>query len=99
MSISDVSAAETWIREACKILGLQEDIKVIMVADRWRWTLDYEQDPSKPDVGMNMIKLERALQTAIKRPIDLRLEAMADKNRRKQRNVLTNGKENTAVKK
>jgi hypothetical protein len=88
LSISDVSAAETWIKEACQVLGLQTDIKVVMVVNRWRWTLDYDQDKTKPDFAMNMIKLERALQTALKRPIDLRLEAMSDKNRRKQRNVL-----------
>lgn len=88
MSISDVNAAETWIRDACKILGLQTDIKVIMVVNRWRWTIEYDQDPGLPDVAKNMIKLERALQTALGRPIDLRLEAETDKNRRKQRNVL-----------
>lgn len=88
MSISDVSAAETWIREACKILGLQEDIKVIMVVNRWTWTLDYDQDKNKPDFALNMIKLERALQAALKRPIDLRLEKVADKNLRQKRNVL-----------
>lgn len=88
MSISDVSAAEGWIREACKLLGLQEDIKVIMVVNRWTWTLDYDQDNDKPDFAVNMLKLERALQTALKRPIDLRLEKMADKNKRQKRNVL-----------
>ena len=97
LSISDVSAAEKWIREACHILGLQTDIKVIMVTNRWRWTLEYEQDPNKPDFAMNMIKLEKALQTALKRPIDLRLEAEADKNRRKQRNVLTNESNNRNI--
>jgi hypothetical protein len=88
VSISDVSAAEKWIREACVVLGLQTDIKVIMITNRWRWTLEYEQDASRPDFSMNMIKLERALQAALKRPVDLRLEALSDKNRRKQRNVL-----------
>lgn len=88
MSISDVSSAETWIREACQLLGLQTDVKVIMVVNRWRWTLEYEQDPTKPDFGMNMIKLERALQTALKRPIDLRLEKVVDKNMRQKRNTL-----------
>ncbi len=89
MSISDVSAAETWMREACLLLGLQTNLKVVSVTNRWRWTLEFEQDPLKPDVGMNMIKLERALQTALKRPIDLRLESKEDKNMRKKRNVLS----------
>lgn len=91
MSISDVSSAENWISEACKLLGLQTDIRVVMVTNRWRWTLDFEQALDKPDIGMNMIKLERALQAALKRPIDLRLESVADKNMRKKRNVLTHG--------
>lgn len=89
MSISDVSSAETWLREACLLLGLQTDLKVVMVVNRWRWTLEYEQDQEKPDVGMNLIKLERALQHALKRPIDLRLESKEDKNMRKKRNVLS----------
>lgn len=91
MSISDVSAAETWIREACVILGLQTDIKVVAVQNRWRWTLEYEQSKEHPDFSMNMIKLETALHTSLKRPIDLRLEALADKNRRHKRNVLAQG--------
>lgn len=94
MSISDVSAAETWLREACMLLGLQTNIKIVSVTNRWRWTLDFEQDPTKPDVGRSMIKLEKALQTALKRPIDLRLESVADKNMRKKRNVLAGAGEN-----
>lgn len=89
MSISDVSWAEDHIRACCKELGLQEDIKVIMVVNRWRWTLDYEQDPNKPDFSKNMIGLETMLHQKTGRPIDLRLEALSDKNRRKQRNVLS----------
>lgn len=91
MSISDVTAAEGWIKDACETIGLQTDIKVIMVNNRWRWTLEYNQDPKKPDVGLNMIRLEIALQKATGRPIDLRLEAMEDKMKRKKRNVLTSG--------
>lgn len=88
MSISDVGYAERLISSCCAELGLQENVKVVMVTNRWRWTLDYEQDPNKPDFGMGMIKLERLLQEKTKRPIDLRLEAEIDKNRRKERNVL-----------
>ena len=88
MSISDVSFAEGAILGCCLQLGLQEDIKVVSVTNKWRWTLDFVQDPSKPDVSRSMIKLERMLQERLKRPIDLRLEAESDKNKRKQRNVL-----------
>lgn len=88
MSISDVSSAEGWIREACQKLGLQEDLKIVSVTNRWRWTLEYNQSPDHPDFGKNMIRLERELQEKLKRPIDLRLESEIDKNKRKQRNVL-----------
>lgn len=88
MSISDVGFAETAIKEACASLNLQTDIKVVMVQNKWRWTLDYTQDPNYPDFGKNMIKLERIVQEKLKRPIDLRLEAEADKNKREKRNVL-----------
>lgn len=91
MSISDVSFAEAAIQKACLILGLQTDIKVVAVTNRWRWMLDFEQDKEKPDIGNNMIKIERLIQEDLKRPIDLRLESLADKNMRKKRNVLTHG--------
>lgn len=89
--ISDVSFAERAIQNACEKLGLQTNIKVVSVTNRWRWMLDFEQDVDKPDVGMNMIKIETLVQEALKRPIDLRLESLADKNMRKKRNVLTHG--------
>lgn len=88
MSISDVSFAENAIKSACTKLGLQEDIKVVSVTNRWRWTLDFEQDLGKPDVSTNMIKMERIIQEELKRPVDLRLESKADKNMRKKRNIL-----------
>lgn len=75
------------LKECCKLLGLQEDVKIIEVKG-FRWTLEYAQSKDHPDFGRNMIKLERMLQLMEKRPIDLRLEAMEDKNKRKKRNVL-----------
>lgn len=92
MSISEVSTAETWIKDACLELGLQTDIKIVSVTNRWRWTLEYEQDPKMPDFGMNMMRLEAKLQDKLKRPIDLRLERVPDKNMRDKRNVLTGRK-------
>lgn len=93
MSISDVGFAEGAILGCCVILGLQEDIKVVSVTNRWRWTLDFVQDPNKRDVNVNLIKLERMLQEKLKRPIDLRLEPASDKNKRKQRNVLSESRQ------
>jgi len=75
------------LNEACKSLGLQDDVKIVEVI-KLRWVLDYKQDVNKPDFGQNMIKLERLLQAATKHPIDLRLESESDKNKREQRNVL-----------
>ena len=91
MSISEVSAAEEWLKSACMTLGLQSNVKIIGVVNKWRWTLEYEQDPAKPDFALSMIDLESTLRRTLGRPIDLRLESESDKNRRKQRNVLTDG--------
>jgi hypothetical protein len=87
--ISDFLPAEDWLRDACEVLGLQRTVKIVAVRDRWIWTLDYEQDPNYPDFAMNMMKLEAALQYSTKRPIDLRLERLADKNMREKRNTLS----------
>ena len=51
--------------------------------DRFRW---YVQD--RAGLGPEMIRLERELQTRTGRPIDLRLEPTADKNKRFDRNYL-----------
>jgi hypothetical protein len=75
------------LKECCKLLGLQDDVKIIHTKG-FRWMLEYDQSPNHPDFGRNMIKLERMLQLMEKRPIDLRLEPLEDKNKRKQRNVL-----------
>jgi hypothetical protein len=87
--ISDISYAGRALHEACAQLGLQTDVKIVSVVNRWRWTLDYEQSPAHPDFAKQMIKLETLLQSTLKRPIDLRLEPMADRNLRKKRNILT----------
>lgn len=77
------------LKDCCKLLGLQEDVNIIDIKG-FRWVLDYEQSKNHPDFGRNMIKLERMLQLMEKRPIDLRLEPLEDKNKRENRNVLWN---------
>lgn len=72
---------------ACQALGLQEDVRLIDQKG-FRWTLDYVQDQAKPDFGSNMIKLEIMLQEKTGRPIDLRVGARPDKNKRFDRNYL-----------
>jgi hypothetical protein len=68
------------------MLGLQEDAKVIEVKDNDRFVLSYEQDPTKPDFGKNMIKLEKLMRQTMGVVVDLRLETKEDKNRRAGRN-------------
>lgn len=87
--ISDFYPAEDWLRDACEVLGLQRTVRIVHIRDRWIWTLDYEQDPHFKSFSDNMMKLEAALQAYTKRPIDLRLERLADRNARQKRNVLT----------
>lgn len=88
MSISDVGFAEGALASVCATLGLQEDVKIVEVKNKWRWTLEYVQSANHPEFSRNMIKIERLLQERLGRPIDLRLESEEDKNKRKQRNVL-----------
>ncbi len=68
----------------CLDLGLQPLVTLIEVKG-FRWTLEYTQSPNHPDFGNGMIKLERLLQERTGRPIDLRLEAKEDKNKRVER--------------
>lgn len=89
MSESDFLPAVEWLREACDVMGLQRDVKIVDVRERWVWTLEYDQSPQHPDFAMSMMKLEAALQKATGRPIDLRLERVADKNMREKRNKLS----------
>lgn len=81
------AAHATILKEACKELGLQEDVKILEI-DGFRWTLEYQQSKEHPDFVTNMIKLERKLQEKARRPIDLRLAPREDENRRQKRNVL-----------
>lgn len=73
---------ETHMKEACAELSIQ--VPQIITVEGFRWTLEQYLG-----LGTQMIKLERILQSKTKRPIDLRLESLSDKNRRKQRNVLS----------
>jgi len=70
------------MRDACATLGFE--VPQIVATDGWRWTL-----AEYPGLGPKMIKLERRLQEMTGRPIDLRLEPLKDKNKRKERNVLS----------
>lgn len=69
------------LNEACERLKI-EPIKLISV-NKFRWILE-----DREGIGPKMIKLERLLQLGTKRPIDLRLQPKADKNKRFDRNYL-----------
>ncbi len=79
-------AAKHHLKQCCQILGLQTDVELIDVKDNDRFVLSYTQDPTKPDFGMNMIKLETLMRQTMNVVVDLRLEPMADKNKRASRN-------------
>jgi len=65
----------------CDKLGVAP-VKLVRV-DRFRWYV-FDRD----GLGPQMIRIERMLQEVTGRPIDLRLEPMADKNKRFDRNYL-----------
>lgn len=69
------------INRACTHLRIQPI--TLLKIDRFRWTLE-----ERPNIGPEMIKLERLLQEATGKPVDLRLQPKADKNKRFDRNYL-----------
>lgn len=73
--------------DALMELNLQPDVELVETKG-FRWTLSYTQNDEFKNFGKSMIKLETLLQSMTARPIDLRLEAEADKNKREKRNVL-----------
>lgn len=82
---SQASQAQGALTICCRFMGLQEDVQVIEVKDNDRFVLSYEQDPTKPDFGKHMIKLERLMKQALGVVVDLRLESKEDLAKRKKR--------------
>lgn len=76
-----VARAAPILKQCCKYLGLQEDVELLAVKDKDRFLLSYAQDPTKPDFGKAMIKLETMMRTVMGVVVDLRLEAKTDLNR------------------
>jgi hypothetical protein len=75
--------------QACRFFKLQTDVRVTDISeDKCRWTLEYKQDPEKPDFANHMMKVESLLQKLLRMPVDLRLETKEDKMKRRERNVL-----------
>lgn len=67
--------------QVCHMLSLKP-VKLLKF-DGFRWILE-DRDLLGPD----MIKIERELQSLTGRPIDLRVQAKGDKNKRFDRNYL-----------
>ncbi len=82
---SQNEAAKYSLKVCCELLGLQTDVELIEVKENDRFVLQYEQDPTKPDFGKAMIRLETLMRQTMGVVIDLRLEAKEDKNKRVER--------------
>ena len=81
-----VYAAQFALDICTQTLGLQGNVLVQEVKDNDRFVLTYEQDPTKPDFGSHMIKLETLMRQTMGVVVDLRLETKEDKNKRAGRN-------------
>ena len=76
---------QEFINSACLMLGFKP-VNLINI-DGNKWFLE-----EREGIGPELIKLERTLQHMLRRPIDLRLVPIGDKNKRDQRNVLNERK-------
>lgn len=81
------AAHATVLKEACKELGLQEDVQLLSLHGI-QWHLAFEQSSEHPNFVDNMLKLEALLQQKTRKKVDIRLRAKKDKNNRQERNVL-----------
>lgn len=77
--------AKSFLKMACNVLGLQENVELVDVKDNDRFVLHYEQSLSHPDFGRNMIRVETLMRQLMGVVVDLRLEAKEDRNKRKER--------------
>lgn len=66
------------MKKACELLKIKEPR--VIEQNGFRWTVSDEL------TGSELLNLERTLQELTGRPIDLRVEAKTDKNRRAERN-------------
>lgn len=81
------AAHKVILNEALSELGLQQNIKIVEIKGI-RWSLDFDQDPTKPDVVTNLLKLEKLLKQKTRKTVDIRLPEKKDKNNRQERNLL-----------
>ncbi len=81
--------AQIRMTEGCRLMGLQVDVLVTKILNDTRLVLSYKQNPSMPDFGRHMIKLERWLRSQMHMEVELQLESIEDRNRREERTKRT----------
>jgi len=84
-SIAKLERAQGLVTKGCIRLGLQMSVQVIDIKNDTRLVLSYTQDPTKPNFGHHMIKLERWLRSELGFEVELQLESIEDRNKRVQR--------------
>ncbi len=84
-----VAAAQEILLKGCDKLGLQKTVQVTQIKHDTRFVLTFTQDPTKPNFGHSMIKLERWLRGELKFEVELQLESIEDRNKRVQRSGRT----------
>ncbi|MBI3297908.1 MAG: hypothetical protein HYZ75_07080 [Elusimicrobia bacterium] len=80
------------LQDACRALGLQDDVEAVAVLNDVRVVLAFVQDAAKPPVGARLIELERRLKAALEPRLELQLEGLSDRNARIQRTARDGGK-------
>ncbi|MEK7691252.1 MAG: hypothetical protein AAB425_09545, partial [Bdellovibrionota bacterium] len=81
-----VRRVQAALLQACRELRLQvEMVEVVGIKNDVRMILSCQQDPTKPDLGSHLIKIEQILRQRLDPGIDLLLESREDRNKRKDR--------------
>ena len=81
-----IARVEGCLSAALKEYGLQEVGTVVVgIKDDVRVVLSVVQDPHRPSVGNYLIKLERVLKERLESRLEIQLESLSDRNKRKER--------------
>ena len=81
-----IQKIQTLLLECCRELGLQDkDIEVVDMKPDARAVIQFRQDSSKPKLGPSLLRLERMLKEKFEPRIELVMESLEDRNKRKGR--------------
>ncbi len=80
--MTNLEMAQKAMTEACRELGLQDDVEVVEIKNGTRWILAWDQKPGMPKFEYAMIKLENVLREVTRSGVELMSESETDKNRR-----------------